>query len=96
MPVPTIHCQVKGNDHGSKLLTFDNLVQDLRAHLGAFSGIDSAAICPEDLKLIMNSYQSNPTEWQRFAFKDYSRCYTRNLIDEGNGKYNLVWPGPLP
>lgn len=27
---------------------------------------------------------------QKYAFADHSRGYTRNLVDEGNGKSNLV------
>ncbi|KHJ97115.1 cysteine dioxygenase type I [Oesophagostomum dentatum] len=37
----------------------------------------------------MESYKSNKAEWRRFAVFDEHK-YTRNLVDEGNGKYNLM------
>ncbi len=69
---------------------FDKLVQDLRDTLGPSSGIDSASIDPKDLQDLMTDYASNPSDWEKYAFEDYSRSYTRNLVDEGNGKANLV------
>jgi cysteine dioxygenase len=45
----------------------------------------------------MSIYTSNEQEWQEYALADPSRNYTRNLVDKGNGKSNLlilVWnPG---
>lgn len=38
---------------------------------------------------IMLSYKSNPKEWQKFAKFDRYK-YTRNLVDAGNGKFNLM------
>ncbi|KAK8396094.1 hypothetical protein O3P69_005298 [Scylla paramamosain] len=38
---------------------------------------------------LMSSYKSNPQDWKKFAKFDRYR-YTRNLIDEGNGKFNLM------
>ncbi|KAL7292235.1 hypothetical protein TKK_0014183 [Trichogramma kaykai] len=38
---------------------------------------------------LMFSYKSNPQEWRQFAKFDRYR-YTRNLVDEGNGKFNLM------
>ncbi|VDI19929.1 cysteine dioxygenase [Mytilus galloprovincialis] len=37
----------------------------------------------------MNMYKSNPKDWKKFAKFDPHR-YTRNLVDEGNGKFNLM------
>ncbi|XP_030386939.1 cysteine dioxygenase type 1 [Scaptodrosophila lebanonensis] len=38
---------------------------------------------------LMLSYKSNPKEWRKYAkFDRYT--YTRNLVDEGNGKFNLL------
>lgn len=76
---------------------FEKLVQDLSAALGPSSGLDSDDIDPMDIQCLMEKYGSNPGDWSRFALADGSRAYTRNLIDEGNGKSNLlilVWsPG---
>lgn len=76
---------------------FDALVQDINRILGPSSGIDSADVDVENIKHLLENYQSNEKEWAPFAFADYSRAYTRNLVDGGNGKSNLlilVWtPG---
>ncbi|XP_033153803.1 cysteine dioxygenase type 1 isoform X1 [Drosophila mauritiana] len=38
---------------------------------------------------LMLSYKSNPREWRKYAkFDRYT--YTRNLVDAGNGKFNLL------
>lgn len=76
---------------------FHALVQDLSLILGPSSGIDSEDVDPRELQSLMERYTSNPSEWQKYALGDYSRNYTRNLVDKGNGKSNLlilVWtPG---
>lgn len=38
---------------------------------------------------LMMSYKSNAAEWRKFAKFDRYR-YTRNLVDAGNGKFNLM------
>ncbi|XP_017875248.1 cysteine dioxygenase type 1-like isoform X2 [Ceratina calcarata] len=41
------------------------------------------------VKDLMASYRSNPLEWKKYAKFDRYR-YTRNLVDEGNGRFNLM------
>lgn len=76
---------------------FHRLVDDLSRILGPSSGLDSEDVDVKRLEELMKDYVSNEWEWQKYAFADMSRGYTRNLIDEGNGKSNLlvlVWtPG---
>ncbi|KAJ5084595.1 hypothetical protein NUU61_009174 [Penicillium alfredii] len=76
---------------------FEKLVQDLSAALGPSSGLDSEDVDPVKIQRFMEDYVSKSGEWGPYAFGDLSRTYTRNLIDEGNGKSNLlilVWsPG---
>ncbi|KAL1995608.1 hypothetical protein VTN49DRAFT_1795 [Thermomyces lanuginosus] len=76
---------------------FDKLVADLSDVLGPSSGLDSDDVDPMDIQRLMEEYKSNESEWSEYALGDYSRGYTRNLVDEGNGKSNLlilVWtPG---
>jgi len=76
---------------------FDDLVEDIRSVLGSSSGIDSDDVDVNDLMDLMRSYSSEETHWMEYAHGDPSRNYTRNLVDEGNGKANLlilVWsPG---
>ena len=76
---------------------FHGLVNDINRILGPCNGIDSKDVNVEDLIAAMASYSSNEEEWKKYAFVDLSRAYTRNLVDHGNGKANLlvvVWtPG---
>jgi cysteine dioxygenase len=69
---------------------FEKLVEDLSAALGPSSGLDSSDVDPMQIQLLMEKYTSNVEEWSKYALGDASRTYTRNLIDEGNGKSNLV------
>ncbi|XP_074661258.1 cysteine dioxygenase type 1-like [Tubulanus polymorphus] len=43
----------------------------------------------EYVQALMTSYKSNPKDWKKFAIFDPYR-YARNLVDEGNGKFNLI------
>lgn len=55
---------------------------------------DSDEVDIDKVKTLMVSYRSNPAEWIKYAHCDSQR-YTRNLVDIGNGKYNLMivcWP----
>ncbi|KAN0068737.1 RmlC-like cupin domain containing protein [Elaphomyces granulatus] len=76
---------------------FQRLVHDLSATLGPSSGLDSDDVDPINIQRLMECYESNVVEWSKYALGDPSRKYTRNLVDEGNGKSNLlilVWtPG---
>lgn len=81
--------------NGSESITekpaFEKLVGDLSSALGPSSGLDSRDVDPMEIQLLMEKYVSNSDEWASYALGDASRTYTRNLIDEGNGKSNLVW-----
>lgn len=70
--------------------SFHQLVADLSQILGPSSGLTSADVDVQQLRSLMERYISNEDEWRRYAFADLSRGYTRNLVDEGNGKSNLV------
>ena len=69
---------------------FDDLVSSLSNSLGPSSGLTTAGTDILQLSEMMTSYKSAEPDWIRYAFADYSRGYTRNLVDEGNGKANLV------
>lgn len=69
---------------------FHRLVEDLSKVLGTCSGIDSEDVEVQQLEKLMKDYTSKDEEWSNYAFADFSRGYTRNLVDEGNGKSNLV------
>lgn len=76
---------------------FDNLVEKIRLALGPSAGIDSDEANCEHLINLMRRYVSKESEWSKYAFVDTTRNYTRNFVDHGNGKANLlvlVWnPG---
>lgn len=82
---PEPGCIPSGTSNG-----FQQLVQDINTILGPCNGIDSAGVDIGELKFCMRDYVSNEAEWEPYAFADYSRAYTRNLVDRGNGKANLV------
>ncbi|KAG9237284.1 cysteine dioxygenase [Amylocarpus encephaloides] len=77
--------------------SFDQLVSDLSRVLGPSSGLKSDDVDVEKLQAMIEDYISVEWEWSKYAFSDHSRGYTRNLVDKGNGKSNLlvlVWsPG---
>ncbi|EXV04990.1 cysteine dioxygenase type I [Metarhizium robertsii] len=76
---------------------FEELVLAMKKVLGPSSGLTSDDVDVGSLTDLMINYDSNPIEWSKYAYGDASRGYTRNLVDEGNGKSNLlvlVWsPG---
>ncbi|KAI1774928.1 RmlC-like cupin domain-containing protein [Hypoxylon cercidicola] len=76
---------------------FDQLVKDIKNVLGPSKGLTSDDVDVEDLTHIMERYISNEKDWSRYALANPDMAYTRNLVDEGNGKANLlvlVWtPG---
>ncbi|CRG84240.1 cysteine dioxygenase [Talaromyces islandicus] len=80
-----------------KLYSLPNLVKDIKSYLGNDSGIDSSSIDEEYLKSLLRKYSSNPNDWFRYFYNDYSKNYTRNTIENINRKANillLVWnPG---
>ncbi|KAF9331008.1 Cysteine dioxygenase [Podila minutissima] len=71
----------------------DDLVRLLHIELGT-SGLACEGVDVERVKTLMANYTSNQQDWQKYALFDKSR-YTRNLVDDGNGKFNLMilaWP----
>jgi len=79
-----------GLPRGQELDAFHRLVQDLSDVLGPSSGLDSADVDLEDIKRLMKAYESNLAEWIQYAGGRSIHPYTRTLVDEGNGKSNLV------
>lgn len=77
--------------------SFNGLVASINKILGPSNGIDSAGVNVQDLQDAMSAYSSREADWSKYALSDPSRAYTRNLVDNCNGKSNLlilVWcPG---
>lgn len=62
-----------------------DLVHSIHQVLGD-KGLDSEHIDANEIIQLMEKYSSNMNDWSRFTLFDHSRAYTRNLIDDGNGK----------
>ena len=43
----------------------------------------------EEVEELLGNYKSNPADWRKYAKFDKYK-YTRNLVHEGNGKFNLM------
>ncbi|KAI9189489.1 hypothetical protein H9P43_000922 [Blastocladiella emersonii ATCC 22665] len=65
-----------------------DLVALLKEELGP-NGLDSSDVDVTRIVRLMESYTSNADDWRDYALFDPYR-YTRNLVDDGNGKFNLI------
>lgn len=75
---------------------FRLLVDEIKTVLGPSSGLNSEDVEVEDLTHLMERYVSKAEEWAPYALSNANMPYTRNLVDEGNGKANLVRVPPVP
>lgn len=80
---PELRCTSTGKRYAKKPSTMRELIEALH---DAFK-TDHVNI--DDVQELMASYKSNPVEWKKYAKFDRYR-YTRNLVDEGNGRFNLM------
>lgn len=69
---------------------FGRLILQLRELLGSSKGLSSKDIDIEQAKRIMESYESDESEWGKYALHDASRNYSRNGIVNINGNANLL------
>lgn len=67
----------------SKSMTLQEVCEELHRVF------ESDEVNIEYVQELLESYKSNPAEWKKYAKFDRYR-YTRNLVDEGNGKFNLM------
>ena len=49
----------------------------------------SDSVNTDEVDALLASYKSDPKDWKKFAKFDKYK-YTRNLVHEGNGKFNLM------
>ncbi|KAF9401191.1 Cysteine dioxygenase [Podila epigama] len=73
--------------------SLDELVELLHKELGQ-SGLACEGVDVARVQALMANYKSNKADWEKYALFDTNR-YTRNLVDDGNGKFNLMilaWP----
>eukprot|EP00093_Oithona_nana_P008935 08935.XXX_336038_337356_1 [CDS] Oithona nana genome sequencing. len=64
-------------------LTWDELIE------GLLEKFDCDVVNIEEVEALLASYKSKPEDWKTYAKFDKYR-YTRNLVHEGNGKFNLM------
>ncbi|CAK9812567.1 Cysteine dioxygenase type 1 [Anthophora plagiata] len=93
--------QVYNEDHGLLCVSREKLLNEKNARQGKTSlnlrelinalheAFKTEHVNIDEIKNLMASYKSNPSEWKIYAKFDRYR-YTRNLVDEGNGKFNLM------
>jgi len=71
-------------------ITFEELIEGLQQ----FFQEDKDKVNIDDVIEFFNRYKSNREDWAKFAKWDKYK-YTRNLMHEGNGNFNLIlmcWP----
>jgi len=78
------------DDKPPAVRSFDALVKEIRRALGPSSGLTSEDVDVRYLTEVMEQYNPAEQGWLPYSFQDASRGYTRNLVDKGNGKSNLV------
>ncbi|KAG0721900.1 Cysteine dioxygenase type 1 [Chionoecetes opilio] len=66
-----------------QIASLDDLIREL------YTVFDGDEVNVEYVHHLMSSYKSNPLDWKKYAKSDRYR-YTRNLIDAGNDKFNLM------
>lgn len=75
----------------TQVKTMQDLVSQLRQTMtdsGGALGDDPKAV--RQVRQLMNSYVSQSQDWNKYAVYHEGTSYTRNLVDDGNGKYNLL------
>lgn len=75
---------------------FKNLIEAISSVLGPTSGLDSEDVDHNELLALMERYRSEEADWTTYSFFDPKRNYTRNLVDDTNGKSNILivcWVG---
>ncbi|KAJ2453361.1 hypothetical protein EV183_002316 [Coemansia sp. RSA 2336] len=69
--------------------TMQDLIRLLNQTMGDSAlGDDMGTV--RKVKQLMRSYISQSQDWAQYAVYQEGSRYTRNLVDDGNGKYNLL------
>ncbi|KAL9111433.1 MAG: hypothetical protein Q9227_004110 [Pyrenula ochraceoflavens] len=74
---------------------FHVLVDNINTVIRSVPGSNASDIDPAQLLDLMAAYKSDIIEWVEYALLDTRVPYTRNLVDECDGKGNLVLKGTL-
>ncbi|KAJ2025709.1 hypothetical protein IWW57_003289 [Coemansia sp. S610] len=73
----------------SPVKTMQDLVRSLNEAMGS-SGLGDDLCTVRKVKQLMHTYASQSDDWAQHAVYHEGTRYTRNLVDDGNGKYNLL------
>lgn len=79
------------NAQGQQLDAFHNLVRELSGYLDEAPSLMFSEICnPDTVIQRMREYRSDRSEWAKYAHEDGNQCFTRNMVERGLGKSNIV------
>lgn len=78
------------NAESIKAYTLNDLIDDIRIHLGESGGIGSEDVDEDYIISLTKKYISNPNDWARFYHNCPGKNYTRNAIFNINKKANIV------
>ncbi|KAJ2394464.1 hypothetical protein GGI23_004676 [Coemansia sp. RSA 2559] len=73
----------------TKVKTLQDLITALNQTMGD-SGLGDDPRTVRQARKLMQSYVSHSTDWSQYAVYHEGTRYTRNLVDDGNGRYNLL------
>lgn len=70
---------------------FHHLVQQLSGYVDTAQSLAFSEICdPKAVIQRMKEYRSDRSEWAKYAHEDGDQCFTRNMVERGLGKSNIV------
>ena len=70
---------------------FHNLAQELSGYLDTAQSLAFSEICdPNAVIQRMKQYRSDRLDWAKYAHQDENMCFTRNMVERGLGKSNIV------
>lgn len=76
---------------GQQLDAFHSLVRELSGYLDKAKSLAFSEICdPDTVIQRMREYRSDRSEWAKYALEDGNQCFTRNMVERGLGKSNIV------
>lgn len=70
---------------------FHTLVQELSGYFDTAQSLAFSEICdPNAVIQRMERYRSARLEWAKYAYENENQCFTRNMVERGLGKSNIV------
>ena len=79
------------NTQDQQLDNFHRLVRELSGYVDTANSLSFSEICdPNAVIQRMKEYQSDRAEWGQYAHEDGNQSFTRNMVERGLGKSNIV------